>query len=96
MNLQTYHDLRQTKGGRIYSENRSAVVVSEGRRWMTLLVVKNGHLALIRRARTEKQYMTPQPGNERKVKATLRRLARKAGTTRQIRAALAVGLEVTP
>ena len=94
MNLQQYHDLRKTKSGRIYSEQRSALVITEGTKWMTLLVVQNGRLVKIRRPLTEQRYMTPLHGKEHKLKATLRRLARQRGTSKQIREALAAGLEV--
>lgn len=94
MNLQQYHDLHKTKAGRVYSQHRAALVITEGRKWMTLLVVRDGRLVQIRRPMTEQRYMTPLHGDTRKLKATLRRLSRKRGTPKQIRAALAVGLEV--
>ncbi len=67
----------------------TALIVSEARKWMTVLVVDHGRLRLIREPVTEKQYMVPAQTNERKAKASLRRLARKRGTSRKIRAAIA-------
>ena len=67
----------------------TALVVKEARKWMTILVIHSGRLRLIREPVTEKQYMTSLQTNERKAKASLRRLARKRGTPRKIRAAVA-------
>ena len=80
MNLQRYH----TEQGMV-----TALIVSEARKWMTVLVVDGGRLRIIREPVTEKQYMTPALTNERKAKASLRRLARKRGTSRKIRATIA-------
>ena len=80
MNLQRY----RTEQGVI-----TALVVKEAPKWMTVLVVDAGRLRLIREPVTEKQYMTSLQTNERKAKASLRRLARKRGTSRKIRAAIA-------
>jgi len=67
----------------------TALVVNEARKWMTVLIVSHGRLRLIREPVTEKQYMTSLQTNERKAKASLRRLARKRGTPRKVRAAVA-------
>ena len=80
MNLQRYH----TEQGMV-----TALVVKEAHKWMTILVVDGGRLRLVREPVTEKQYMTPAQTNERKAKASLRRLARKRGTSRAIRTAIA-------
>lgn len=64
---------------------RPALVMSEGRKWMDVLVIDKGKLHKIRRLLTEKQFMTPLATNERKAKASLRRMARKSGTSRVIR-----------
>ena len=80
MQLQRYH----TEQGVV-----TALVVKEARKWMTVLVVDAGRLRLIREPITEKQYMTPALTNERKALASLRRLARKRGTSRKVRAAVA-------
>ena len=66
---------------------RSALVASEGRKWMQVVVVNAGNLKMIRRPLTEKDHMTPVAWN-RKNKASMRRLARKRGTARNIRAAV--------
>ncbi len=80
MQLQRYH----TEQGMV-----TALVVKEAHKWMTILVVDGGRLRLIREPVTERQYMTPAQTNERKAKASLRRLARKRGTSRAIRTAVA-------
>ena len=80
MNLQRYH----TEQGMM-----TTLVVSEGHKWMTVLVVDGGRLRLIREPVTEKQYMVPALTNERKAIASLRRLARKSGTSHAIRTAIA-------
>lgn len=66
---------------------RPALIASEGRKWMKLVVIDKGRLRMIRRPMTEQQHMTPMSMN-RKSKASLRRLARKKGTSRAIRAAI--------
>ena len=66
---------------------RSALVAKEGRKWMSVVVVESGRLKMIRRPLTEKDHMTPVAWN-RKPKASMRRLARKRGTSRDIRAAI--------
>ena len=68
---------------------RTALIASEGRKWMQVLVVNGGRLQMVRRPMTDKAYMNPMPTNERKARASLRRLARKRGTARNIRAAVA-------
>lgn len=80
MNLQRYH----TEQGMV-----TALIVSEAGKRMTVLVIDRGRLRLIREPVSEKQYMVPAQTNERKAKASLRRLARKRGTPRKIRAAIA-------
>lgn len=67
---------------------RPALVINEGRKWMQVLVVEKGGLKMVRRPITEKQHMTPLPTNERKAKASWRRMARKPGTSRKIRQAV--------
>ncbi len=67
----------------------TALVVKEAHKWMTVLVVDGGRLRLVRELVTEKQYMVPALTNERKALASLRRLARKRGTSRAIRTAIA-------
>lgn len=64
---------------------RPAMVMSEGRKWMNVLVIDKGKLHKVRRPLTEKQFMTPLATNERKAKASLRRMARRRGTSRVIR-----------
>jgi len=87
MDLQRYHD----RNG-YHSEFRTALVVSQGRKWMQLLIVRDGRLHLIRRLITEQRYMNPISCNERRVKATIRRLARKKGTARKVRSAVSLVL----
>ena len=84
MSLQMYHDED--------NRQRTALIVKEGRKWMSLLIVRSGRLVIIRRPLTDQRYMTPVLGNERKAKASIRRLARKRGTSRTIRRALANAL----
>lgn len=67
---------------------RPALVVAEGRKWMKVLVVDHGRLRVVRRPLTEKAHMTPLRTNERKALASLRRLARRRGTSRTIREAV--------
>ncbi|MHC4413281.1 MAG: hypothetical protein ACYSW6_10010 [Planctomycetota bacterium] len=64
---------------------RVALIANEGRKWMSVLIVKDGGLKIVRRELGEKKYMAPCATNERKAKASIRRLARKAGTPRKIR-----------
>jgi hypothetical protein len=66
---------------------RAALIVSEGRKWMKLAVIDKGMLHTIRRPMSEKEFLTPMELN-RKSKASLRRLARKKGTSRMVRAAV--------
>lgn len=66
---------------------RAALVAKEGRKWMSLVVVDGGNLKMIRRPLSEKDHMTPVAWNS-KSKASIRRLARKKGTTPAIRAAV--------
>ncbi len=80
MQLQRYHDGHQF---------RSALIAKEGRKWMQVLVISAGRLKMLRKPLTDKGYMSPMPTNERKARASLRRLARKRGTARDIRAAVA-------
>lgn len=81
MSLQSYHDED--------NRQRTALIVKEGRKWMSLLIVRGGRLEMIQRPLTDQRYMTPAPGNQRKAAASMRRLARKRGTSRKIRRALA-------
>jgi len=67
---------------------RPALVVAEGRKWMKVLVVDSGKLRIVRRPLTEKAFMSPMKTNERKALASLRRLARKRGTSRTVRDAV--------
>lgn len=80
MELQRYQDTD--------NRFRTALVAKEGRKWMQVLVVEDGRLKLIKRPLTDKEYMSPLLTNERKSRASLRRLARKAGTSRAIRLAV--------
>ena len=66
---------------------RSALVASEGRKWMQVVVVDAGKLKMIRRPLTEKAFMVPMAWN-RKNKASMRQLARKRGTAAKVRAAV--------
>ena len=66
---------------------RPALIVKEGRKWMQLAVIDQGKLRMTKRPMTDRQYMTPLELN-RKTKASLRRLARKRGTSRTVRAAI--------
>lgn len=67
---------------------RPAIILSEGRKWMEVLVVDAGRLKVVKRSLDEKKYMTPLQTNERKAKASIRRLARKPGTSSKIRKAV--------
>ncbi len=80
MQLQRYHDGHQF---------RSALIAKEGRKWMQVLVISGGRLKMLRKPLTDLNYMSPERTNERKARASLRRLARKRGTARDIRAAVA-------
>lgn len=64
-----------------------ALVANEGRKWMNVVIVKGGSLKMIRRPLTEKDHMTPIAWSQ-KSKASMRRLARKQGTARNVRAAV--------
>ena len=68
---------------------QTALIVKIARKWMQVLVVNDGRLRIIRQPITEQRYMSPLQTNERKAKASLRRLARKRGTPRKIKAAVA-------
>ncbi len=80
LQLQRYH----TDNGFL-----TAFTIKKARKWMQLLVVDGGRLRIIRRLSSEERYMTQLSTNERKAKASLRRLARKRGTSRAIRAVVA-------
>ena len=69
--------------------NRPAVIVKEARKWMDVLVIDAGKLRIVKRPLTEKEFMSPLATNERKAMASLRRIARKRGTSRKVRAAVA-------
>ena len=66
---------------------RTAMVTKEGRIWMRVLRVDDGALKIVKRPMTDHKYMTPLPWT-RKNKASLRRLARRRGTSRAVRAAV--------
>lgn len=83
LDLKRYRDSRQT---------RVALIVSTGRKWMKVLVVEAGQLKIVRRPLTDLSYMTSMSANQRKVKASLRRLARKRGTARPVRTFLGEAL----
>ena len=87
MNLLRYYDKRTTSEG-MRCEFRTALIVKEHRKWMVLLVVDAGRLKLVRRRVTEQRHMADISCNERKAKATLRRLARLRGTPRDVRDAV--------
>ena len=76
MELQRYRDEEQT---------RIALVAKTGRKWMRVLVVEAGKLRMVKRPMADLQYMSPLPTNERKARASFRRMARKSGTNRNIR-----------
>ena len=64
---------------------RVALIVSTGSKWMKVLVVEVGKLKIVRRPLADLSYMKSIPPNQRKAKASLRRLARKRGTPRSVR-----------
>ena len=66
---------------------RTAMIANKGRKWMLVLEVKDGALKLVKRPMTDTKYMTPMPWT-RKSKASLRRLARRRGTSRAVRLAV--------
>jgi hypothetical protein len=66
---------------------RSALVASEGRKWMQVVVIEGGKLKMIKRLLTEKDHMVPMAWN-RKSKASMRQMARRRGTARNVRAAV--------
>ncbi len=78
MELQTYHDQRQI---------RTAMITKEGRKWMNVLVIDGGSLKIVKRPMADRQKMATIPWT-RKNKASLRRLARRRGTSRAVRAAV--------
>ena len=69
-------------------EFRTALIVKQNRKWMQLLVIEGGRLKLINRLMTEQRHMTDIACDDRRVKASLRRLARLRGTPRTVRDAL--------
>ncbi len=71
---------------------RTALIIKQGHKWMTVLLVRAGRLTLVRRPLTDEQYMTPLVGNYRKATASVRRLARKPGTPRKVRDAVRAAL----
>ncbi len=71
--------------GELLDGCRPALVIYEGRKWMDLLVVDHGRLRILKRSLDEKKHLTPLVTNERKAKASIRRLARKKGTSKRIR-----------
>lgn len=80
MNLMRYKDL----DGRMHP----ILIIKEGRKWMSFLIIRGGSLKTVRKPVTEKKYMAPLQTNERKAKASLRRMARKPGTSRIIKQAI--------
>ena len=84
MNLQRY---RTNEGC------QTALVVETARKWMQVLIIDAGRLRIIRAPVSDQSYMTPLQTNERKAIASLRRLARKRGTSRAIRAAIAEAVQ---
>jgi hypothetical protein len=68
-----------------YGGARPALIMKQGRKWMTLLVVDNGRLKTKRVAATDAQYLSPIPTNYRKARASWRRMAKKKGTSRAVR-----------
>ncbi len=79
MELQRYQDQD--------NKYRTAMVTKEGRVWMQVLMVNEGALKIVKRPMTDRRHMIPLPWNK-KNKASLRRLARKRGTSRAVRAAV--------
>ena len=78
MQLQRYHDTDQC---------RIAMITQEGRIWMRVMVIDGGGLKIVKRPMADQQYMRSLPWT-RKNKASIRRLARKKGTTRAVRKAV--------
>jgi hypothetical protein len=76
------------KSYRDYEQQRTAIIVSTGRKWMKVLVVEAGRLKIVRRPLSDMSLMTLAITNQRKSKATLRRLARKRGTPQAVRSFL--------
>ncbi len=66
---------------------RTVMVTTQGRVWMRVLRVDDGGLKIVKRPMTDHKYMTPLPWT-RQNKASLRRLARRRGTSRAVRAAV--------
>ena len=87
MKLQRYRDRIQT-GLWIEEQTRVALVVKTARKWMDVLVVESGRLKIVKRPVTDLSYMSPLSTNERKARASFRRMARKKGTSRNIRSFL--------
>ena len=83
LDLKRYHDSEQY---------RIALIVSTGRKWMKVLVVEAGRLKIVRRPLSDLSYMTSTTTNQRKSKATLRRMARRRGTPRLVRTFLGEAL----
>ena len=73
LDLKRYRDSEQC---------RSALIVSTGRKWMKVLVVEAGKLKIVRRRLSDMKYMESMEIKQRKTKATLRRMARRRGTSR--------------
>tara|TARA_R110000823_G_scaffold178830_1_gene311258 strand:- start:16 stop:327 length:312 start_codon:yes stop_codon:yes gene_type:complete len=76
------------KNYRDYEQTRTAIIVSTGRKWMKVLVVEAGKLKIVRRPLSDLSYMTSAIINQRKEKATLRRMARRRGTAKAVRSFL--------
>lgn len=77
MELHRYHDEDE--------RFRTALITKEGTKWMRVLVIDGGRLRMISRPLTDKAHMATMTTNERKSRATFRRLARLKGTSREIR-----------
>jgi hypothetical protein len=71
-----------------YGGARPVLVIGEGRKWMQILMVDDGRLRIRKLPIEEQRYMAPLTTNERKARASFRRLARKPGTSRKIRQAI--------
>ena len=73
------------KNYRDYEQTRTAIIVSTGSKWMKVLVVEAGRLKIVRRPLSDMSYMTSAITDQRKSKATLRRMARRRGTAKAVR-----------
>mgnify|MGYP003649732252 FL=1 len=76
------------KNYRDYEQTRIAIIVSTGSKWMKVMVVEAGRLKIVRRPLSDMSYMTSAITDQRKSKATLRRMARRRGTAKAVRSFL--------